>query len=80
MGVKLRLKSIAFTFWNACSLINIQIELLELIERHRLDVLLISETLFAPAKEAKLPNFNVFRANGENYRFGGGVAIFYKRR
>lgn len=49
------------------------------MERHPVDMLLVSKTCRTPAKKINLPNCNAFRADLEDGTIGGGEAIFYKR-
>lgn len=59
-------------------MVNKRDELLKFVEQHRVDALLVSETWLTRAKEVMLPNYNVFRADREDSKFGGGVAIHSK--
>lgn len=42
-------------------------------------MLLVSEAWVVPAKDFKLPNYNVFSADREDDRFSGGVETFCNR-
>lgn len=77
MDRRLRLRSAVIAFWNAKSVRNKREELLEFIERYRVDVVLISETWLDSVDELKLPNFETYRSDRPTW--GGGVAILCKR-
>lgn len=53
-----------------------RVELLEIAECRKIDVLLISETFLKPSKDFRLPHYSIYGDDCETH--GGGVAILCK--
>lgn len=70
-------KSLSACTWNANGLLNKKQELQHFITKHKIDVMLITETHLRPAHNPKLPGFTLYkqvRSTGS----GGGSAIYIK--
>ena len=63
--------------WNARSVKNKKHEVINFIEKHNIDILLITETFLKPHIAFHIPNFLIYRNDRLN-QTGGGVAIIIK--
>ena len=62
--------------WNANSISQHSIELLNFLENHNVDVACITETKLSPSKKFFLKNYKIFRIDRNSH--GGGVAVIVR--
>lgn len=73
------LRSLQIAFWNANGLQQARNELEEFIDRHHLDVVLVSETkLRAATRDPNIPGFTLVRTDRPTGP-GGGTAIYIRK-
>lgn len=68
---------LTFCIFNATGIRNKKSEVTEFIEKHKIDILFVSETHLRPAQSFRLRNMIGYRTDRFN-RKGGGTAIFLK--
>lgn len=71
-------KQLRIAAWNAANLANKKHELIDFLEEHELDMILIGETWLRPGNSVKIPSYTCYRNDRIN-REGGGTAIYIKK-
>lgn len=71
--------SIRIATWNADGLVNRRLELINFLNIHNIDIMLISETHFTHRTFFNVPNYIVYNCNRPDDRAYGGSAIIIRR-
>lgn len=73
-----RTTSLTIATWNARNIKSQKDEVIQFLQEHSIDILLVQETFLKPSDRFKLPNFRVHRLDRLNGP-GGGLAILTKK-
>lgn len=71
------MSDITFCIFNATGIRNKKAEVTEFVEKHKIDILFVSETHLRPSRPFRLKNMVGYRTDRPN-RLGGGTAIFLR--
>jgi len=72
------IKTIRIAEWNANGLLNHKLELIQLLQDKKIDILLVSETHCTTRRVLKFPNYSIYHCNHPDGTAHGDAAIIIR--
>jgi exonuclease III len=74
----MNIRIIRIAEWNANGLLNHKLELMQVLQDNKIDVLLVPETHFTNGTVLKIPNYSIYHCNHPDGTAHGGAAILIR--